>query len=148
MKTAVRLALAAALAALSVPALAAPGGGCRGGRSARLYDPTTVETTTGTVTALQSDAGPRGQGVHLQLQTAQGPVAVHLGPSWWLEKQAARVAVGDALEITGSRISYDGKPALIAKVVKAPAGELALRDADGAPAWAGKGAGPGPRAAR
>jgi len=56
-----------------------------------------------------------------------------------MEKQAVIMAAGDKVEVTGSRIMYQGKPAIIAAEVKKSDQVLKLRDAAGIPAWAGQG---------
>lgn len=145
------LALAAGLLATPFAGIAAdapcgPGAGpCRDGRGprargARLYDTKTVTTVTGQVTAVEQ-TGRRGRGVHLQVQTASGLLPVHLGPSWFLEEQKLALAAGDQVEITGSQVTFDGKPTLIAQVVKKGEQALALRDMQGVPVWAGQGRG-------
>ena len=77
-------------------------------------------------------------GVHFTLKTDKETVVVHLGPSWYIEKQAVTIAPGDKVEVTGSRVTYQGQPAIIAVEVKKgwPGPEAA--DANGVPAWAGQ----------
>ena len=150
MKTTIGLALAAALAASPFATFAddaargpgtghpcREGRGMRGGRGARLYDAKTVTTVSGQVAAVES--GPRGRGVHLQLDTGSGTLPVHVGPAWFLSEQGLSIAAGDGHEITGSQITFDGKPALIAQAVKKVDKALALRDMQGIPVWAGQG---------
>jgi len=48
-------------------------------------------------------------------------------------------APGDKVEVTGSRITYEGQPTIIAGEVKKGEQVLKLRDAAGVPAWAGQG---------
>ncbi len=64
---------------------------------------------------------------------------VHLGPSWYLETQAVTFAPGDKVEVTGSRVTYQGQPTIIAAEVKKDGQVLKLRDAAGIPVWAGQG---------
>lgn len=44
---------------------------------------------------------------------------------------------GDKVEVTGSRITFQDKPAIIAAEVKKGDEILKLRDGNGFPAWAG-----------
>ena len=145
------LALAAALLATPFAAAADDGasgpgtGPCRDGRGPRprgagFYDTRTVTTVTGQVAAVEQ-SGRRGRGLHLQLQTGSGTLPVHLGPARFLREQGLELAAGDQVEITGSQIAFDGKPELIAQVVKKGKQALALRDAQGVPVWAGRGRG-------
>jgi hypothetical protein len=43
----------------------------------------------------------------------------------------------DKVEVTGSRITFDGKPAIIAAEVKKGDEALKLRDDNGFPVWSG-----------
>jgi len=159
MKTTIGLLLAATLAAGGSAAFAdeprGPGPGPCGGmkgqgpcggamrgpgaRGARLYDPKTVTTVSGEVAAVQEVAGRRGGGIHLELKTADGTSHVHVGPAWFLQGEGLALAAGDRVEITGSQVTVNGQPALIAQVVKKGDKAVALRDLNGVPVWAGRG---------
>ncbi len=118
-----------------------PGGG-RGGGYGRMYDPKTVATLSGEVTSVDRVAwGRRGQGVHLTLNTGQETIPVHLGPSWFIDQQAVKIAAKDRIEVTGSRVDFQGKKVIIAAKVKKGGQVLKLRDAQGIPVWAGQGRG-------
>ena len=83
----------------------------------------------------------RGHGVHLMLQTDKETIAVHLGPSWYIDKQTPKIETNDTITVTGSRVTVDGKPAIIAAQVKKGNEILKLRDENGIPVWrrAGRG---------
>jgi hypothetical protein len=125
------------LGASPVPAQAGGGRGPGPG----LYDPATVQTLRGVVQRVDQvkAGGGKGYGVHLLLKTDNEEIAVHLGPGWYVEKQALKIAAQDRLEIRGSRVTYEGKPALIAAEVKKGDQVLQLRNADGVPLWSGRG---------
>jgi hypothetical protein len=111
-----------------------------GGPPGRSYDPATVETVRGEVAAVDTVVqGRRGPGVHVKLATAGGPLAVRLGPAWYLEEQKLAPKVGDVLEITGSRVTVAGEPVIIAAQVKQGDRTVLLRDASGVPLWRGRG---------
>jgi hypothetical protein len=109
----------------------------------RNYDPKTVETIEGKVLSIErtTPAKNQGYGVHLMLQTDKETIAVHLGPSRYIDKQTPKIEVNDAITVTGSRIIVGGKPAIIAAQVKKGNDILKLRDENGIPAWrrAGRG---------
>jgi hypothetical protein len=132
-------------ALLAVPALALAQGGPPPGKGpggSRMYDPATVTTVTGTVIAENRvDRGRGHAGVHLTLRTGDGEIAVHLGPDFWVDKQSVKIARGDEISVKGSRVTFDGKPAIIAAIVTKGGSTLVLRDATGTPAWAGSGMG-------
>ena len=43
---------------------------------------------------------------------------MHLGPTWFLEKEGLKLAKGDAVEVTGSLVESEGKTFLVAREVK------------------------------
>lgn len=142
---AVTAALATLLLTLSPVALAqgmkwrGSGGWGPGGAYGRMYDPKTVDTVTGEVVKVDRITPMRGMsgGVHLVLKTDKGDVSVHLGPQWYLENQDVKIEPKDAVQVTGSRVTVQGQPALIAAEVKKGDQVLKLRDAAGTPVWAG-----------
>lgn len=125
---------------------AAPWKGWRGsggwgaqGAYQRLFNPATVETVRGEVTAVERITPLRGMGagIHLQLKTDKETIPVHLGPAWYIERLDTRIDKGDAIEVEGSRVTVAGKPAIIAAQVKKGGAQLTLRDARGIPVWSG-----------
>jgi hypothetical protein len=109
----------------------------------RNYDPKTVETTDGKVLSVEKTAPAknRGYGVHLMVQTDKETIAVHLGPARYVDKQTPKIEANDAITVTGSRITVDGKPAIIATQVIKGNEVLKLRDENGVPAWSRGGRG-------
>jgi hypothetical protein len=115
------------------------GGGALGpGNSyGRMYNTNTVETIKGEVISVDKfSRGGVNFGVHLLLITSTETISVHLGPSWYLDNQKPRIVAKDNVEVTGSRITFDGKPAIIASEVKKGDQVLKLRNANGFPLWA------------
>jgi hypothetical protein len=125
----------------STPAFAQQGRGGWGAGSPynRLYDPATVETIRGEVVGVDQVSPMKGMsyGVHLRVETGEGVLPVHLGPAWYLDNQEAHLAVGDEVEVTGSRVQFDGAPAIIAAEVRRGEQILQLRDPGGFPRWSG-----------
>jgi hypothetical protein len=124
---------------LAANSWAQPGKGRNRGK--RLYNPATVETLSGEVVSVDQTTSRRGRnlGMHLSLKTDKGTIPVHLGPSWYLDQQGVKLASGDKVEVTGSRVTFRGKPVILAGQVKKDGKTLRLRDANGVPAWAGQG---------
>lgn len=105
----------------------------------RLFDVNTVQTIKGEVINIETITGKRGpSGVHLTLKTAEGEIPVHLGPQWFLYKQSVKIEKGDQIEVTGSKITYEDNPAIIAQEVKKGNEVLTLRDKSGIPIWRGE----------
>jgi hypothetical protein len=129
MKTITKLIFAAAAitAALGAPTAVAE----------RNYDPKTVETIEGKVVSIEKTSPPKNQGygVHLMLKTDKETVSVHLGPVRYIDKQTPKIETDDTITVTGSRVTVDGKPAIIAAQVKKGNETLKLRDDNGVPVW-------------
>lgn len=116
------------------------GGWGIGGNYQRMYNPATVETLSGTVESVEQIIPNKGmsRGVHLMLKTEKETIAIHLGPSWFVERLDIKINKGDGIEVTGSRVNFDGKPAVIAAEVKKGESVLVLRDSSGIPVWSGR----------
>ena len=115
------------------------GGWGMGNQYNRMYDPKTVGTISGEVISVDMITPMKGmsQGVHLTLKTDKEIISVHLGPWWYIENRDIRIEPKDKIEVAGSRITYQGKPAIIAAKVKKGDEVLKLRDENGLPVWAG-----------
>ena len=138
-----KIALLALLVASPVLSLAQggppPG---KGPGAMRTFVPSTVVTVTGSVVGeSRTDRGMGHSGVHLSVKTADGEIQVHLGPDVWVDKQTVKFAKGDQITVKGSKVTFDGKPAVIAETVTKGATTLVLRDATGVPVWRGQGQG-------
>ena len=135
------LGLAAGTNALPQRGIRWKGGGGWGAGTpyGRMYNPQTVETISGEVVSVDKITPMKGMnyGVHLTLKTDKGTISVHLGPGWYIENQDVKIAPDDKIEVKGSRITFEGKPALIAAEVKKGDAVLVLRDASGFPVWSG-----------
>lgn len=134
------------MAALTTTVFAAPwqqwrgsGGWGMGGAYQRVYNPATVETISGVITAIDKVTPMKGMsyGIHLTVKTDKESVSVMLGPGWYIERLDTKLAKGDKVEVKGSRITYEGKPAIVAAEVKKGDAVLKLRDDNGIPVWAG-----------
>lgn len=105
----------------------------------RIYNPATVETITGTVETVSKITPFRGMstGIHIILKTEKENISVHLGPTWYIERQDIKIEKGDKLEVTGSRVKFADSEAIIAAEIKKGDYILILRDNAGIPNWAG-----------
>lgn len=115
------------------------GGWGMGSQYNSMYNPATVETVLGTVELVERVTPMKGMnyGIHLVIKTDKETIAVHLGPSWYIERLDTKIEKGDRIEVKGSRVTIAGKPAIIAAEVKKGDNVLVLRDSQGIPAWAG-----------
>ncbi|MHC4270155.1 MAG: carboxypeptidase regulatory-like domain-containing protein [Planctomycetota bacterium] len=115
-------------------------GGCGNGNPCcRTYNSETEETISGEVVSV--DKIVRGKegfyGIHLTVKADEETVTVHLGPGWYIENQDMKIEAKDKVEITGSKVFYEGKPVITAYEVKKGDDVLVLRNEDGFPAWRG-----------
>lgn len=115
------------------------GGWGAGTQYQRMYNPATVETISGEIASVDKITMMRGMsyGIHLQLKTDKETISVHLGPGWFIERQDIKLAAGDKITITGSRITFGNSPAIIAAELKKGDQTLLLRDKAGFPVWSG-----------
>ncbi len=106
------------------------------------YDKSTEMTVKGIVEAVsvgQPGMPGMGMGTHLTFKTETGDIDVHVGPGWWLSEQKLEFAKGDQLEIVGSSVTFNAGKALIAREITKGDRKITLRDANGVPAWSGRG---------
>jgi hypothetical protein len=101
------------------------------------YDTKTVETIGGKVLSVEktTPAKRRGYWVDVMLQTEKGTIPVQLGPLWYIDKQTPRIEANDTITVTGSRVTLDGRPGIVAADVTRGNELLKLRDDNGIPVW-------------
>ncbi len=76
-----------------------------------------------------------GMGAHLVLQTAEGPVEVHLALTSFLSDYQISFAKGDKVEILGNKVTFHDMPAMLVRKIYKNQVEYAFRDAKGNPLW-------------
>jgi hypothetical protein len=123
------------------PRMAAPGaqqapGGPGAGPRYDLDTVTTLQGTVGAVNVVPARGGRMG-GLHLTLQTQGQTMEVHLGPTWYLQREGIELAKGDAVEVSGSVVDLEGATFLIARELKKGQKIVVLRNEQGIPAWSG-----------
>ena len=104
-----------------------------------MFDPKTVETIHGDVVSVDLITPMKGMGggVHMIVKTDKETLSVHLGPEWYITRQDTSIEPKDVVQVTGSRVTFEGNPAIIASEVKKGDETLVLRDASGVPMWSG-----------
>ncbi|MHC4270186.1 MAG: DNA-binding protein [Planctomycetota bacterium] len=104
-----------------------------------IYNTKTIETISGEVISVDkiTPSKEMSYGTHLMVKTDKETISVHLGPAWYIENQDTTIEPEDKIEINGSRITFDDKPAIIAAEVKKGDEALVLRDKNGFPVWSG-----------
>lgn len=105
----------------------------------KIYNPKSVETLKGEVISVDKiiPLQKMSYGVHLMVKTDKETISIHLGPGWFIENQDITIEPKDNIAVTGSRIIFEGQPAIIAAEIKKGDNTLLLRDANGFPVWSG-----------
>jgi hypothetical protein len=97
------------------------------------FDANTVVTMYGTVTKVdRPEHAPGLTGVHLTVQVGQQTMTVHLGPADFVDGKLA-FAAKDAVQFTGSSVTWNGQPTVLATVVTRGGTTVRLREDDGTP---------------
>jgi len=118
------------VACLASTAIAQVGSGAR-----RLYDPSTEATVKGTVEKVTELGEPARTGTHLTLRTNEQTYDVHVGPTGYVAANGFTFSAGDQIEVTGSKVQFDGVYAIVAREIKKDGKVLTLRDRQGIPSW-------------
>ena len=103
----------------------------------RMYNPKTVATINGEVVSIDKITPMKGMsyGIHLMMKTGKESISIHVGPAWYLDRQNFVIKAKDKIKVIGSRITFDGKPAIIAAEIHNGNKVIKLRDENGYPLW-------------
>ncbi len=107
-------------------------------RASQRFDPQAVQTVDGRV--LGVDRIPiqdqLAYGVRITVRDESGrPVAVHLAPGWYLDKQGLHFSPREQIEVRGYRTDVEGKPAIMAEKITKDGKVVRVRDERGRPLW-------------
>ena len=100
------------------------------------YDPATETKVKGTVEELKfvPPSGSKTVG-YLVVKSGADTMQVFLAPKSFLDDMGASFKVGDAVEVTGSKVKQDSADLILAREVVKGDDTLTLRFKDGKPAW-------------
>ena len=127
------LIVAVLMASLSAAAWQKPAG-----QPVPKYDKATEATFKGTVEEVKDHQCPvsRGLGSHLMLKQSDGAVIeVHLALTKFVTQYELVFQKGDALEVTGVKVKFEGVDTIFARKIKRGNDEFLFRDNDGKPLW-------------
>jgi DNA/RNA endonuclease YhcR with UshA esterase domain len=102
------------------------------------YDPTTEVTLKGTVDEVRDRECPvsGGMGSHIILRLSDDKtMEVHLASTKFVKAYELVFAKGDKLEVTGSKVTFEGVETIFAREVKRGNDTFVFRDKDGKPVW-------------
>jgi hypothetical protein len=77
--------------------------------------------------------------VYLTLQTGEGKITIFLGPSLYVDNLPVQIKILDRIQVTGSKIMWEGSPVVLAAQAKKGDNVLKFRDPNGVPVWSGQG---------
>jgi len=98
-----------------------------------LFDPGKIETVSGKIVKVKYY-----EELRLIICTdAKKPVLVALGPMDYFAGQNKVLKAGDTATVTGSMITVDDTPLMIATKIKEDNEEMQVRDNEGHPIWMG-----------
>ena len=102
------------------------------------YDPSTEAVFKGTVQEVRDRQCPvsGGIGSHVILKLENGTtIEVHLASKKFVDEYELVFNVGDQLEVTGSKVVFEGVETIFAREVKRGNDVYVFRDKDGKPVW-------------
>lgn len=101
------------------------------------YDEANQQTVRGWVVETRDFQCPvnNAMGSHFTVKSDTGNIEVHLAPASFMKQYDIAFSKNQNVTVVGSRITYEGKPALIAKSVTIGRETFNFRDAKGRPLW-------------
>jgi DNA/RNA endonuclease YhcR with UshA esterase domain len=102
------------------------------------YNTATEVTLKGVVDEVRDRQCPvsGGMGSHVILKLADGKtIEVHLASTKFVKSYDLTFDKGDALEVTGSKVTFEGVETIFAREVKRGDDTFVFRDKDGNPVW-------------
>lgn len=101
------------------------------------YDPAQETILKGTVQQVNDYQCPVSGtiGTHISVKTGDQTIEVHLAPATFMKDYGIVIKAGDSVIVTGMRLTFDGKPAMIAKTVADDRARYRFREDDGRPEW-------------
>ena len=101
------------------------------------YDEANQQTVHGWVVETRDFQCPvnKAMGSHITVKNDTGNIEVHLAPASFMKQYDIAFTKNQNVTVVGSRITYEGKPALIAKSVTIGRETFNFRDAKGRPLW-------------
>lgn len=101
------------------------------------YDPSHQQTFTGIVGQVKDYHCPVSGtvGTHLALKEITETLEVHMAPAAFLKEYGIVINPGEKIQVTGVKVNFDGKPAVLARSVSVRNETFTFRDEKGRPLW-------------
>ena len=128
------------IAAVGLAGLAIIEGFKRRNRYYRPYKPETFDELSGKIKkVLPAGKNEEGaKGTILIMDTDDGELPVHLGPTWYINHQFKRFKPGEEITAGGSRLHFHGRNILVASTLQRGRAKFRLRNKKGHPYWESK----------
>ncbi len=136
MKTCSLIVLLTCIAFICIPIAIA--GETQAGAGVPKYNPATESVFKGTVEEVRDRQCPvsGGMGSHVILKLADGStIEVHLATTKFVNTYELVFSKGDQIEVTGSKVNFEGVDTVFAREVKRGSDVFVFRDKDGKPTW-------------
>jgi len=101
------------------------------------YAPTSEQTMHGWVVETKDFECPvtGTVGSHITVKNESASIEVHLAPASFMKQYEIKIHKGDNVTVVGSKITFEGKSALIAKSIAIGQDTYVFRDQSGKPLW-------------
>lgn len=102
-----------------------------------IYTPGSEQTLRGWVVETRDFQCPvsGAVGSHITVKNETASIEVHLAPTTFMKQYEINIRKGNNVTVVGSRITFEGKTALIAKSVEIGRETYNFRDQSGKPLW-------------
>jgi hypothetical protein len=92
-------------------------------------------TLVGTVSSVIENSKTGPLGTHVMVQSASGPVDVHVGSAKYLETNKVNLKSGDSVRILGESFRVGNDTVFYARIVQDGTAAVAVRSTKGMPLW-------------
>ncbi len=100
------------------------------------YDVATETKLKGTVEEVKQIETAKGNpAIHLMVKSGEQLLEVYLCPNAFLQEMQMAFAMGDQVEVIGSKVKVDQADVVLAREITKGTDTLVLRDKKGAPVW-------------
>lgn len=101
------------------------------------FDPANQTTIKGVIEQVNNYECPISgtMGSHLTVRSGPDTVEVHLAASKFMNEYGIALTKGDTVEVTGTKVVFDGKPALLARQITVGDRTYSFRNDKGIPLW-------------
>ena len=99
------------------------------------YDTATVVSVTAIVTEVRDVQTAPLDGIHLTGKVNGEPIRVYVAPAAFVKAFGVTFKKNDVIEITGSKVTFEGSSLILAREITLFRTDMMLRDASGKPFW-------------